>query len=157
MICHFFRCFFFLTKACDKGLFGDNCSETCGHCRDNKCSNFNGTCITGCDAGYQGDLCKISKSLRLTLYNIMFIFYFSKQRLCKTLRSLLCQNNNHKHTTFFSLKVIIQLMISGCIFSFEVMVDLIYHFVVLYWLVGGLNRKSNIFLTFHLNSYEKYS
>lgn len=46
--------FFFTVLECDKG-----CNETCGHCRDlNQCSNVNGTCLTGCDAGYQGDLCK---------------------------------------------------------------------------------------------------
>lgn len=50
------------TPACDKGSFGDNCSETCGHCRDkDKCSNINGKCLTGCDAGHQGDLCKTCK------------------------------------------------------------------------------------------------
>ncbi|XP_065943736.1 uncharacterized protein [Magallana gigas] len=45
--------------ACDEGIFGTECKETCGHCRDvSHCSNINGTCLTGCDAGYQGDLCK---------------------------------------------------------------------------------------------------
>ncbi|XP_052693255.1 multiple epidermal growth factor-like domains protein 10 isoform X1 [Crassostrea angulata] len=45
--------------ACDRGLYGSECNETCGHCRDvNQCSNINGTCLTGCDAGYLGDLCK---------------------------------------------------------------------------------------------------
>lgn len=27
----------------------------------NQCSNVNGTCLTGCYAGYQGHLCKSSK------------------------------------------------------------------------------------------------
>lgn len=44
---------------CDKGLYGIECNETCGQCRDlNQCSNVNGTCFTGCDAGFWGDLCK---------------------------------------------------------------------------------------------------
>lgn len=31
----------------------------CGHCRDmDQCSQFNGTCATGCGPGYQGNLCK---------------------------------------------------------------------------------------------------
>lgn len=48
-----------LLSACDEGSFGDNCSETCGYCRGvNQCSNINGTCLTGCSAGYQGHLCK---------------------------------------------------------------------------------------------------
>uniref|UniRef100_A0A8W8NZW4 Fucolectin tachylectin-4 pentraxin-1 domain-containing protein n=1 Tax=Magallana gigas TaxID=29159 RepID=A0A8W8NZW4_MAGGI len=33
-------------SACDKGSFGDDCSETCGHCRGiDQCSNINGTCL----------------------------------------------------------------------------------------------------------------
>nr|XP_034320828.1 protein draper-like [Crassostrea gigas] len=45
--------------ACDEGLFGSECKEICGHCRDvNQCSNINGTCLTGCDAGYLGGLCR---------------------------------------------------------------------------------------------------
>nr|XP_034334886.1 multiple epidermal growth factor-like domains protein 10 [Crassostrea gigas] len=45
--------------ACDIGRYGDQCSETCGHCRDvTQCSHINGTCLTGCKPGYQGKLCK---------------------------------------------------------------------------------------------------
>uniref|UniRef100_A0A8W8P3B7 Scavenger receptor class F member 2 n=1 Tax=Magallana gigas TaxID=29159 RepID=A0A8W8P3B7_MAGGI len=45
--------------ACDKGSYGSQCKEICGHCRDtDQCSNINGTCLTGCDAGYQGNLCR---------------------------------------------------------------------------------------------------
>uniref|UniRef100_K1QME5 Multiple epidermal growth factor-like domains 10 n=1 Tax=Magallana gigas TaxID=29159 RepID=K1QME5_MAGGI len=44
---------------CDKGSYGLECNGTCGYCRDiNQCSNVNGTCLTGCEAGYEGDLCK---------------------------------------------------------------------------------------------------
>lgn len=44
---------------CDKGYYGVGCKETCGHCRDVKYSlHINGTCVTGCDAGYQEELCK---------------------------------------------------------------------------------------------------
>uniref|UniRef100_K1R1S2 Scavenger receptor class F member 2 n=1 Tax=Magallana gigas TaxID=29159 RepID=K1R1S2_MAGGI len=43
---------------CERGWYGVNCEETCGHCRDmDQCSNTNGTCLTGCDAGFQGELC----------------------------------------------------------------------------------------------------
>uniref|UniRef100_K1PHS8 Endothelial cells scavenger receptor n=1 Tax=Magallana gigas TaxID=29159 RepID=K1PHS8_MAGGI len=44
--------------ACDRGLYGSECNETCGHCREKQCSNINGRCLTGCDPDYQGDLCK---------------------------------------------------------------------------------------------------
>lgn len=44
---------------CEIGTYGVDCKESCGHCRDlTKCSYTNGTCFTGCIAGYQGALCK---------------------------------------------------------------------------------------------------
>lgn len=43
---------------CNRGMYGDGCNETCGHCREvDKCSNINGTCLTGCSVGYRGILC----------------------------------------------------------------------------------------------------
>lgn len=51
-----------LSPACQKGTFGNNCSETCGHCRDkDQCSITNGTCLTGCAAGYYLGFCKERK------------------------------------------------------------------------------------------------
>lgn len=45
--------------ACESGFYGFGCNGTCGHCLDvNQCSNTNGTCLTGCDVGYKGELCK---------------------------------------------------------------------------------------------------
>lgn len=44
---------------CGRGSFGVSCNETCGHCRDvNQCLHTNGTCLTGCIAGFEGNLCK---------------------------------------------------------------------------------------------------
>ncbi|XP_052694159.1 multiple epidermal growth factor-like domains protein 10 [Crassostrea angulata] len=44
---------------CERGFYGIECSETCGHCRDvSQCSHINGTCLTGCEAGFKGGLCK---------------------------------------------------------------------------------------------------
>lgn len=52
----------FVTVACEGETYGAGCKETCGHCHDvNQCSKINGTCLTGCDAGFEGDLCKTSK------------------------------------------------------------------------------------------------
>lgn len=46
-------------SACDEGSYGGDCNETCGHCLDVKqCSKINGTCLTGCDTDYKGDMCK---------------------------------------------------------------------------------------------------
>lgn len=43
---------------CDGGLFGVNCSTTCGHCLNNQqCHHLDGTCAKGCDPGYMGDNC----------------------------------------------------------------------------------------------------
>lgn len=58
----------FLCIECDKGGYGPACNETCGHCRDvHQCSNIDGTCLTGCSAGYRGYLCK----------TILFIYKYS--------------------------------------------------------------------------------
>lgn len=47
---------------CDKGMYGHECSGTCGHCDDvDLCSPINGTCFNGCDAGYQGEFCTTSE------------------------------------------------------------------------------------------------
>lgn len=46
-------------KGCDNASYGFNCQEKCGNCREiDQCFYTNGTCLTGCDDGYQGDLCK---------------------------------------------------------------------------------------------------
>ena len=48
-----------LLIACENGTYGRDCNKTCGHCRDgSSCLHTNGTCLTGCDSGYFGDLCK---------------------------------------------------------------------------------------------------
>lgn len=45
--------------ACDKGYFGTACNETCGQCDElEQCSNINGSCLTGCNAGYLGETCE---------------------------------------------------------------------------------------------------
>lgn len=41
---------------CDRGFYGYDCNQTCGHCRDvSHCFPSNGNCLTGCDFGYEGD------------------------------------------------------------------------------------------------------
>lgn len=48
-----------ISTACNPGSYGIDCKERCGNCLDvYKCSYTNGTCLTGCIAGYQGNLCK---------------------------------------------------------------------------------------------------
>lgn len=63
--------------ACEKGSFGDNCSKICGHCRDvDKCSHSNGTCLTGCKAGYQGEICKTREFMSYDLMRCNQTFLF---------------------------------------------------------------------------------
>lgn len=53
--------------ACKKGWYGIDCNDTCGHCSNvSECFHINGTCPTGCDAGYQGHLCKSRTYMYLT-------------------------------------------------------------------------------------------
>lgn len=54
--------YYFIKQGCVSGSYGFKCIENCGHCRGmNKCLHINGTCLIGCDAGYQGFLCKTRK------------------------------------------------------------------------------------------------
>lgn len=55
----FFFYIFLIISACNKGFFGVDCNEKCGHCREiYQCHHINGTCLTGCAAGYLGNMCK---------------------------------------------------------------------------------------------------
>lgn len=39
-------------------MYGKNCSLSCGHCfKLEQCHNINGTCMNGCDSGYNGFNC----------------------------------------------------------------------------------------------------
>ena len=54
----------FLVTACDQRTYGENCSEICSpNCAglDQACDNVNGSCISGCDVGYQGEKCDAGK------------------------------------------------------------------------------------------------
>ena len=54
---------FVLTEeSCDAGMFGD-CSSQCGQCKGDLCNSQTGICTSGCEPGYQGDMCTESKSI----------------------------------------------------------------------------------------------
>lgn len=39
-------------------MYGENCSKSCGNCKNNQqCHNIDGTCMSGCENGYQGSKC----------------------------------------------------------------------------------------------------
>lgn len=43
---------------CDENKYGENCSKSCGNCSGSEqCHHINGTCINGCESGYQGPKC----------------------------------------------------------------------------------------------------
>ncbi|RUS75112.1 hypothetical protein EGW08_017119 [Elysia chlorotica] len=46
--------------ACNVHIYGKNCSVCSLHCRgpNNTCEESNGTCLLGCDMGYQGSKCE---------------------------------------------------------------------------------------------------
>lgn len=47
-----------LFLACNKGRYGLNCSQVCGHCKENThCHHISGLCDWGCDTGYRGNQC----------------------------------------------------------------------------------------------------
>lgn len=49
----------FYVSECHLGNYGMNCTSTCGHClRISDCSRFDGTCHSGCSAGYYKKSCQ---------------------------------------------------------------------------------------------------
>lgn len=45
--------------ACGRGYYGAECQQECGYCLDlTQCVHTNGSCLTGCKAGYNGETCK---------------------------------------------------------------------------------------------------
>lgn len=62
------RIIYSLLIACDKGLYGVECNETCGYCREiNHCFHIDGRCLTGCNESYLGELCKIRRGTVLAI------------------------------------------------------------------------------------------
>lgn len=58
--------------SCNKGLYGVDCNEKCGYCVEiNQCHHIHGTCLTGCAAGYMGNMCK-TRMYTCTYYTVQF-------------------------------------------------------------------------------------
>lgn len=70
-----------MTKGCEHGTFGTNCSMHCnGHCLNNvPCNSTNGHCDSGCASGYLEAFCNKSKFFRklqetaYDTYNVRYV------------------------------------------------------------------------------------
>ena len=70
---------------CDNGTFGQDCLESCGSCFGEKqCHHTNGTCLNGCNAGYQGLNCTEGNFyFNLIMINIfVMVGEFETEMLC---------------------------------------------------------------------------
>ena len=48
----------------------------CGHCSDlNKCHNVNGSCLTGCEEGYIGELCNSGNLSKVIACEYDYVLY----------------------------------------------------------------------------------
>lgn len=69
-------------------MHGENCGIACGNClAKEQCHHINGTCMNGCDRGYQGSKCTEGdhcylmlktlcfNSKCMTYYSVMMVFY----------------------------------------------------------------------------------
>lgn len=62
---------------CNEGTYGSNCNYTCGQCHAKEdCHHVNGTCLLGCEPGYQGDLCKSRKKVTNNMGFFFVMLYF---------------------------------------------------------------------------------
>lgn len=64
-----------ISIACNTGSYGIDCKERCSNCLDvYKCLYTNGTCLTGCVAGYQGNLCKTREFIFQKIKYFMYLY-----------------------------------------------------------------------------------
>ena len=74
---------------CKFATYGDQCKETCGQCQDlTKCHYKNGTCLTGCKAGYNGVLCKTRKYMLVNCVIYWPIVYILEHMYLKIIPSI---------------------------------------------------------------------
>ena len=57
---------------CNEGFYGENCSFSCGHCRNQEqCDVINGSCFNGCENGYWGFQCNYGIIIDFDLNNML--------------------------------------------------------------------------------------
>lgn len=75
-------------------MYGYNCSILCGKCFESEqCHHVNGTCMNGCDSGYQGEHCTEGNSVGFFLGKYYFFLQLriTKKIFCHFLVE--CQDN----------------------------------------------------------------
>lgn len=85
-------------------MYGENCGIACGNClAKEQCHHINGTCMNGCDRGYQGSKCTEDDHCYLMLktwcfnskymiyYSVMMFFYLECDELGSTVKSNVTQ------------------------------------------------------------------
>ena len=73
---------------CYNNTYGQDCAETCGHCRDSKpCHHINGSCVNGCAPGFKGSQCVEGKQLFPTK---MFYIYMSNDAFETFVQKCIC-------------------------------------------------------------------
>lgn len=50
-------------------MYGENCSKSCGNCKNSQqCHHISGSCMNGCEKGYQGLNCNKGISQKTNLH-----------------------------------------------------------------------------------------
>ena len=71
---HVFQIYFYI-YACENLTYGLDCREICGNCLNLKqCNHINGSCMEGCDPGFQGEKC-----VRGAFNNLVFLHMYYKR------------------------------------------------------------------------------
>lgn len=73
--------FIYYVTVCDGDMYGYNCSILCGKCFESEqCHHVNGTCMNGCDSGYQGEHCTEGNSVVFFEENTIFFYSYVLQK-----------------------------------------------------------------------------
>lgn len=57
-----------ITIGCDNNVYGPACKRSSGNCLNRKdCYHINGSCLSGCKAGYKGEKCMDGKCIHIYL------------------------------------------------------------------------------------------
>lgn len=75
LLSHILFSLFFFFLECSENMYGENCTEKCGSCLNSEqCHPINGTCMKGCDRGFQGSSCIESKLIYNTIKSYSCLF-----------------------------------------------------------------------------------